>query len=137
MNLLVLVEEPPLIDEIDAVFHVRNRPGVIFAWGNRIYNPSGKPIPASIIAHESVHLTQQAPSEETLLAWWKRYLHDPAFRFGQEIPAHRAEYREYCRHDKSREGRNTMSRYIARKLSSELYGKLCSFTEALKLVKQP
>lgn len=135
--MLVIVAEPPLMDEIAAVFPVRERPGVIFAWGDRIYNPSGKPLPASIIAHEKIHLTQQAPSEDAVIAWWKRYLVDPAFRFDQEIPAHRAEYREYCRHDKSREGRNWMARHIAGKLSGELYGKLCSFNEALKLIKAP
>lgn len=126
-----------MIDEIDAVFHVKDRPNMIYAWGDRIYNPSGNPIPPSLIAHERVHLSQhgQPPFEEAIRQWWMLYLADPGFRFSQELPAHRAEYQKYCADHKSREQRNWMLRQIASRLAGPIYGKLVTFSEAMRAIK--
>ena len=48
---------PPIYDEIKTVFPMSGR-GVIFAWGNKIYNPSGVYIPLQLIAHERTLETQ-------------------------------------------------------------------------------
>lgn len=37
MTQRVIVDYPPNFDAIDAMFHVRNRPGVIFSFGPVIY----------------------------------------------------------------------------------------------------
>ncbi len=54
----VVHDYPPLMDEIDAKFHVRGKP-VIYAWGTTIYNPSNIDVPPQLIAHEAVHGQRQ------------------------------------------------------------------------------
>lgn len=89
---MIINERPPNFEQIVAAFPNAVDPGVIFAYGDHIYNPSGKTIPAALIAHEGVHLLNQrehvSPDH-----WWTVYIDDAEFRYREELAAHVAEYR--------------------------------------------
>lgn len=142
----VVQAQPPLIDEIDAVFHVRGKP-VLFAWGDRIFNPLGIPVPPELMAHEAVHGERQlgtavagtARGEDALRQWWHRYLTDPDFRLAEELPAHVAEFRSLCdqhRHKwhSERNMRRMLAAHVGRRLAAPLYGNLITETAAKRLI---
>lgn len=66
-------------------------PNAIFAWGNKIYNPSGNKIPPDVMIHEEVHERQQALFG-TVELWWAKYLLDGEFRFNSELQAYAKQY---------------------------------------------
>ena len=137
---------PPLFDEIDAAFKVRGRP-ILFAWGGRIFNPAGVPVPPELMAHERVHGERQlqgatdgtAEGEHAIGLWWGCYVKDPVFRFEEELLAHVAEFKMLCdcqRHAwrSERNMRRTLVRHVARKLAAPLYGNLINVHEAKQLL---
>jgi len=135
----IVIAEPPLIDRIDEAFKVRGKP-VIFAWGDKIYNPMGINVGPELVAHEKVHGERQIAQfgDDDVEGWWDRYIEDPQFRLAEEIPAHVAEYAFLCgtnahRWNSQRNMRRTYAAAIARKLSSPLYGNLISFEVAKKM----
>src|SRR5258706_9764493 len=89
----ILVEYPPNYVQVTSTFPAAAYPGVIFAWGDIIYNPSDIIVTRELVAHEEIHCIQQAGYP---VQWWHRYLDSATFRFDQELPAHQAEYRAYC-----------------------------------------
>lgn len=126
---------PPLFAEIDAAFNVRGKP-VIYAWGDKIYNPMGVELTPELIAHESVHGQRQGNDIE---GWWRRYIADPHFRLLEEIPAHVDEFVSLCLQHRSkwvsqRAMRRTFAAHVARRLMAPLYGygHLMSFEDAKK-----
>ena len=120
----IVVGWPPIKDRILEAFPaVRARRGVIFSWGSIIYNPHNVAIPPALRAHEAVHEVQQNGDP---LAWWERYIADPAFRYEQELLAHRAEWRA----QPNRAARRAGLVEIARRLSSPMYGGLITFDQA-------
>lgn len=139
----VIVAPPPMMDLIDATFQVAGKP-VIFAWGDKIYNPCGVKIGPELLAHEAVHRTQQltgthqfggARAETAIRDWWYRYCADPQFRLEQEIPAHAAEFKKLLamHGDASNNARIALSN-VALKLAAPLYGKLITVAEAKKAI---
>lgn len=130
---LIIQDYPPNFAAILAVFPQAATPGIIFAYGNTIYNPSGYPVSEALRAHEFVHLDRQAALFGAAL-WWEQYLTNSVFRFDEELLAHRAEYRA---HDLSSRGvrRMILSR-LASRLSGPLYGRMCSLQEAKRLIKE-
>lgn len=81
---------PPNFDQIVAAFPDAVNGGVIFAYGDTIYNPSGNQLPACLIAHETDHLQRQeglGPEK-----WWSYYISDVVFRYDMELTAHVQEY---------------------------------------------
>ncbi len=115
---------PPLWDKIDAAFHVAGKP-VIFAFGDTIYNPELVVITKELHAHECVHGQRQLEAydiSDPVHQWWLQYLSDPAFRLAEEIPAHQAEYRAYCKRHRGAGSQRTRLELIAQKLASPLYG---------------
>lgn len=127
--------EPPLIDEIDAAFGVRGKP-ILFAFGDKIYNPAGVDVPPEIVVHETVHGERQG---DDVFGWWRRYIADPVFRLEEELPAHVAEFQELCTLQASRwvshrNMRRTLAAHVARKLSAPLYGRLVTFDAARKFL---
>lgn len=118
---------PPNIAEVEKLVPgIRDIKGVLFAFGDTVFNPSGVPIPAWLVAHEQVHLDRQTDPA----TWWHRYLTDAEFRFAEELPAHQAEWKEFKRHVKSREQRARYLLMMAQRLSGPLYGRLCSVASA-------
>lgn len=127
----VYLDWPPNIEEIAAAFpHARSEWGVIFTYGDVIYNPHNVEISPELIAHEGVHCSRQGVDEIEVKAWWKRYIEDPVFRLAEELPAHRAEYKRFCQRHRDGNERSRYLRVTATRLSSPLYGSLISEIEA-------
>lgn len=128
----VIHGRPPNYEAILKVLPHAAGPGVIFAYRPHVYVPGGGELPPQIVAHEEVHMGQQAGGVE---AWWANYLSDPQFRLDQEVPAHQAEWRAYKAVVKDRNRRAGMLDQIARKLASPLYGGLLPFWVAKNAVQ--
>lgn len=143
--MIVKQERPPLYAEIDMKFHVAHRRGVLYTFGDAIYNPDGVDIPPALMEHEEVHSARQlaypgiaglsCDAATRVEAWWKRYLDDDAFRLAEELPAHRAEYQAICRDTRDRNQRDKWARVIAARLASSLYGNVIAMSEAMRRVR--
>jgi hypothetical protein len=132
MRFLEVVDgRPPNYVEIVAVFPGAALPGVIFAYGDRIYAPGGRTPSPALQAHEQVHCERQGARPEH---WWGLYLTDPAFRLEEELLAHRAEYRAYCARHVNRVKQAQALADIAAKLSAPLYGGLISPEDARRAI---
>ena len=127
--MFVLRAYPPNYYSITARFPFAVERGVIFAWGDTIYNPSGGPITPALLAHERVHGERQGTDIE---GWWNSYLTSSAFRLEEEIVAHRAEFRNFRRNHADRNQRAKYLRDCAARLASPLYGGLISAADAKK-----
>jgi hypothetical protein len=140
----IINEPPPNYEEIRKVFDVEaKRP--IFAWGTLIYNPFGANLEQTpeLIAHEEMHgyrqlgplpfgaLTPEHHSKIRL--WWRDYLESPSFRLEEEIPAHRAEYRQLLRmYGNTRRNRRLQLIRVAKRMRDPLYqyNNIFSFEQA-------
>lgn len=131
----VVVGYPPNFAAISAAFPQARNTGVLFAYGEIVYNPSGVVIPLQLIAHESVHEKQQA-HEGGPANWWASYIADEEFRMMQELPAHQTEFRNYCLRVKDRNLQAKMLHGIASRLSGKLYGNAMSFAEARRRIAE-
>lgn len=121
----VVVEWPPIIDDIEKVFgDLHTGPHQpVFAWGKIIYNPFAHKLEAELIAHEAMHGQRQGHNEMSILRWWTDYLQSASFRLEEEIPAHRAEYRQLLRmHGHHRGSRKHWLKVTAARMRSPLYG---------------
>lgn len=125
----IVVARPPNFDKISAAFPRAGDQGVLFAYGDTIFNPTNVAIPPQLLAHESVHEGQQVACGGPG-GWWDRYIDDVEFRAAQELPAHCREYADYCSRVKDRNLRAKALHHIAARLSGPLYGGVMSFSEA-------
>lgn len=125
---------PPNIDAIDEVFKVRGKKGVIFTYGDTIYVPDGGDVSPELRAHEGVHYSRQTSNPQQIEYWWKSYIADPEFRLAEELPAHRAEYRQYCSTHKDSNQRVRFLHAIAGRLAGPLYGGVVSHSRARHLI---
>lgn len=128
----VVVGVPPLFELIDEKFHVKGKE-VIFAWGDTIYNPENIKVGPELLAHEAVHGARQAAFGGATV-WWRRYLHDPEFRFNEEVLAHRAELEILLELSKNRNERRYWAKAVAKKLASPLYGKMTTTAKATRML---
>ena len=120
----IVIGIPPNYAAIKARFPACDRKGVIFSYGDRIFNPSGISIPRELMAHEAIHGVRQGTDPVT---WWERYLAEPLFMLDEEIHAHHSEYRAYVK----RHGHRPRDlRGIAERLSGPLYGNALTFAQA-------
>ena len=132
----ILIERPPMWEQIDKAFGIGKQP-VIFCWGQFIYNPNGGKVTRELHAHEEIHSARQGPFEEGIKAWWGRYLIDPAFRLEEELPAHRAEYRAFCKRHASSTARQRYLTMVAERLCGPLYGNLIDLSQARDRIMLP
>lgn len=114
----VVHAKPPIFDKIVAAFPGADAPGVIFAYGGKIYSPGGIKVTRELDAHERVHIARQG---EDCDGWWDRYIRDAEFRFEEEFAAHLVEYRTYVKRHIDPIKRGRALREIAGKLASPLY----------------
>lgn len=121
---------PPNIEQVRSAFPLQK--GVLFCYGDTIYNPDEVPIPLWLIAHETVHCMQQGENPQE---WWDRYVKDPVFRYTQELDAHRAEWHAIKRVIKDRRARNKYLNNMAKRLSSPLYGCVVDFRTAKNAIR--
>lgn len=132
----IIQDYPPNIDRIAEVFaNAKNMQGVIFAYGEAIYNPSGEDLPQEILAHEMVHCIRQLEHPEGVDGWWQQYLTDPEFCYIEEMLAHKAEYASIIERHPSRLMRRKALKHVGKKLSSALYGKMVTFEKAKKALQ--
>lgn len=132
----ILQEHPPNIDQIAEKYPGARRNDVVFAYGEIIYVPSGIPLGQDILAHELVHCIRQLEHPGGVDGWWADYLSDPEFCYIEELLAHRAEYQQLCKDNPARHLRLQCLKHVAKKLSSALYGKMVTFTQAKKALKK-
>tara|TARA_R110000868_G_scaffold76286_1_gene219475 strand:+ start:131 stop:544 length:414 start_codon:yes stop_codon:yes gene_type:complete len=131
MTVEIILSYPPIIDDIVKVFPaVKQTKGVIFSWGDRIYNPDDIIITPSLHAHELVHGQRQTADESAIVKWWQTYLADMEFRLNEEILGHKAELAHQLKTIKDRNQRNMLLHQIAARLSGPVYGNIISLTEA-------
>lgn len=126
-------EWPPRRAEIEDKFG-QLPDGVIFAWGDKIMVPGGRPLEQWLIDHEAVHLQQQEDFGG-VDEWWDRYLADGRWRLSQELEAHHAEWLSYCRHVKDRNSKARYLHVLAARLSSKMYGAMCGRSDAMMMIK--
>lgn len=110
---------PPNFRDILKVFPLAARPGVIFAYGHKIYVPSGQPLAPELLAHELVHCERQLAIG--VEKWWTLYLENASFRYEEELLAHRAEYQALMGPGSNRQQRRQALDHVARKLAAPLY----------------
>lgn len=129
---------PPNWPAIAAAFpQIKGKQGILYAYGDRIFNPSGGVVAPWLVRHEEVHgLRQEALDDPDtscawpvggITKWWTRYIQNPSFRLNEEILAHRAEWQHYSG--------PYPDRYLgmmAERLSGPLYGNLISVEQAVK-----
>lgn len=106
------------------------RPPNFAAYGDTIFNPDNEPLSEALMAHEGVHAARQGRDP---VAWWDRYIIDPAFRLGEELPAHQAEWRVIAL-TKARQERRAMIKIIAKRLSGPMYAHMITFEKARQLI---
>jgi len=126
----IVKQRPPNFSEIAKVFKGAWAPGVIFAYNNKIYNPSGFDLSPALIAHESVHCERQGMTEEECLVWWNHYLTSKDFRYHEELLAHRAEYNRMLEDANNFKKRQLALKIVSKKLAAPLYGGMCTRKEA-------
>ncbi len=131
-NIPIIYSWPPNIARIEAVFG-KLPDTAIFAYGDRIYHPGGTSLPPEKLAHEAVHLAQQAVIG--LKEWWEMYLRSDIFRLQQEIPALRADYRSFCERYKDRNEQTRYAHHLAAELSGPLYGNIIDRSTALNKIR--
>lgn len=125
----IVIGFPPNIDLIRARFPLHQ--GVVFTYGDTLYNPDGAIIPNHLLVHEEVHVRQQGSTPEK---WWEIYFIDKEFRLSQEAEAYGAQY-QFVHSRSSRQVSRDFLKTLANQLSSPLYGKLCSFAQAKELIQ--
>ncbi len=117
---MIRIERPPNFDAIVAVFPKADSYGVLFAYGEDVFNPSGASIPKWIMAHEYKHCARQFLMTPEL--WWENYLTNSDFRYREELLAHAAEFNEAK--DLSKRDRNVYAKLFdrtAHRLIAPLY----------------
>lgn len=131
----VVVGPPPNLEAIAAVFPMARGPGAIFTFGDTIYAPGGAHlVTPELKAHEGVHYSRQTNDTAKIEAWWARYLVDADFRLAEEVPAHRAEYRQFCAGHRDYNQRARFLHAIAMRLAGPLYGGMLSHVEARRRI---
>ena len=128
----IIKDYPPNYEEITKTFTLHE--GIIFTYGDTIYNPDDGPIDELLIAHEETHQKQQLAWG--IERWWAKYLENKEFRTNQELMAYRVQYREAKRILKDRERLFLYLRKMAVSLSGEMYGNLMSLEEATQAIKK-
>lgn len=118
----IVVGRPPNFEAIAAVFPAARRLETIFTYGETVYISHDHQLPIWLIEHENVHIAQQETGPE---CWWQTYLANKAFRFQQELVAHRKEY-EVLIANGNRILRRRAAQAISGRLAGPLYGHCCT-----------
>lgn len=124
-------QKPPNWEKLVALFGVDWKYTVV-TWGDTVH--AARPLTPDLEVHEAVHVRQQA--EIGVMAWWKRFYEDPAFRLEQELEAYRAQF-EFIR--KCSNDRNQIFKIrdrIASDLAGHIYGNCISYEDAFKKIAE-
>lgn len=85
----IIEDYPPNIDTIRQYLSPPLQ--AIFAYGDKIYNPSKIPVYEDVVEHEKVHIKQQSQYTSPDY-WYTKYLLDKDFRLDQEVEAYSRQY---------------------------------------------
>lgn len=119
---------PPNWPDIAKAFpQIKGRQGILYAFGDVLYNPSGIIVPPWLVKHEEVHSERQQDEGMSPLRWWDNYLYYDDFRLREEILAHQAEWKSY-----SGPYRDRYLGQMAERLSGPLYRNLIGYEQAVK-----
>lgn len=122
-------EIPPVYHELQKKFGVKWGE-VIIAYYPNIY--CAIDIPEQKRVHEEVHLERQ--KKMGVSNWWAMYLEKPSFRLEEEVLAYRRE-KEWIRENvPNRNYRRLFLNIIYKDLSSYIYGNICTYDEAKRLL---
>jgi len=136
-----LIAFPPNYKEVLAKFpFIKGKP-VVFTYDDILYNPTGADISSDLKVHEETHSRQQKIFRGGAKMWWKSYLFSPEFRLDQEAKAYRAQYCYILVHSGGQKNRGQQVRKaalirFAEDLSGKIYGKICSYELALRLISK-
>lgn len=127
----VIVNYPPNYKKIEANFQIGDSKP-LFAYAPYIYNPFDIFIDPTLYFHEMIHIKQQKdnPSE-----WWDKYILDKDFRLEQELEANRKQLQLFNKVVKDKNERYRFMLNIARSMSSNLYGNMVEYNQAIKLLQ--
>jgi hypothetical protein len=128
----IVIDYPPNYDEIAKTFGIRGQTGIVFTYGDNLYNPENGFIPDHLMTHEETHQIQQ--NKMGADKWWSQYLVDPEFRLQQELEAYQAQY-EVLVTDYDRAYRREALNQISKDLASNIYGHIVTKEEAKILIK--
>jgi hypothetical protein len=112
-------ERPPNYDAIVAALPTAAKLGIVFAYGEDIYNPSGNNLPRCIIEHEIKHGARQFVYG--VEAWWKLYVESSEFRYEEELWGHVAELQSRLRGQRDRNARYKILSETAVRLIAPIY----------------
>lgn len=130
----ILVEDPPYnIREMCEKYTGMSNVKPIYTFGDVIYNPLNAPLDKFLIAHELAHKEQQG-SQPAL--WWNKWFDDEEFRFEQEWQAYHVQYVLLKKKIKDRNQLHEVLHMLACDLSGKMYGKLCTYAQAISLIKK-
>lgn len=130
----MIIDQPPAIyKRLKEQFGVKWGDGIIITYFPNIYWVDGETLSDEKRAHEQTHLRQQEKMGVEL--WWDKYCVDSNFRLSQEIEAYKNEIEYLRRIVPDRNKRFKMINQIAKDLSSSIYGNICSYQEAMILLK--
>ncbi len=111
---------------------------LIVTYFDAIY--ANAPIPEDYYIHEMVHFVRQGNGENESLArtFCIKYCEDKAFRYQEELMAYREQWKFVVQKMKFNKAKAfDVARYFATELSSQKYGNICSFHQALAdIIKQ-
>lgn len=126
---------PPNFERIRAAFPNAVRRGVLFAYGEDIYNPSSVPVSRALLAHEYRHCARQFQRVD---AWWDKYIEDPEFRYNEELIAHADEFIDLMKGVGDRNKRTKLIMTTAARLIAPLYNYVPqrTLTQATKDLRQ-
>jgi len=127
----VVNDWPPNIEAIRVALPVTERN--IFAYDHKIYKPGPGVLGPELIAHEKVHFAQQ--DEIGVAIWWILFIQDPSFRLHEEMPAHRREYRVFCKHNRDRNRQRWFLRLLGKRLAAPMYGGIIGVKEAMRQIE--
>lgn len=129
---IVYNQVPPNYKDIVKAFGftVKDKPGIVFTYGHKLFIPIGLPPDKHLLKHEETHALQQTAMG--IEEWWRKYLSDPNFRVLQEIEAYRAQYRTMGALSLS--NRIGYLDHMAKDLAGPIYGNLFKNKEEAKRV---
>ena len=117
---IIYGQYPPNYVEICQAIPTARGNGIVFAYGDKIFVPSGKELTHHLKVHEAIHCIRQ--KEIGVEFWWSKYLTDLRFRYQEELVAHAAEYDSLTREATNRNQRRASLKFVAARLASPLYG---------------
>lgn len=129
----ILTENPPyniraLCEELFDLTYVKP----VWTYGQTLYNPHRQTIDRALARHEETHSKRQG---EHPAKWWDSYFQEDMFRFTEELAAYREQYKIAKEDIKDRNQLNEYLYSIACDLSSEMYGNICTKSQAQRLIK--